>query len=78
MRREQPGASKERNYRRTDRWAGTEIGRSVETGAGMHFSSDSGPRAPTPGHDKGQRANASLSPHLSVVATGEPVSGFTT
>jgi hypothetical protein len=29
-------------------------------------------------HDKGQRANASLSSHPSVVATAEPVSGFTT
>jgi hypothetical protein len=31
-----------------------------------------------PWHDKGRRANASLSPHPSVVATAEPVSGFTT
>ena len=35
-------------------------------------------RPPTPRHDKGRRANASLSPHPSVVVTAEPVSGFTT
>jgi hypothetical protein len=31
-----------------------------------------------PWHDKGRRANASLSPHPPVVVTAEPVSGFTT
>jgi hypothetical protein len=32
---------------------------------------------PRRGNDKGRRANASLSPVLSVVTTAEPVSGFT-
>jgi hypothetical protein len=65
--------SEERDYRHTDRWSGTEIGSPRSSLTDLPTC-----RLPSSGHDKGRRANASLSPHPSVVAATEPVSGFTT